>query len=305
MRVSNRSILVSLLAGVMFCVGGPAHAQERILLRYHPRVGMAIPTVTWTDMLMTMGELAIGGEEGALSDTLSFEVSIRHTMTDRVLEMVGREFVVERSLDSARGRLRAVGASWSAIPSEAMPPGRARLVVSDRLQIVEFAPIGADSLADLTEDWMRNAGGGLALVLPEEALSVGAGWATEVVFPFHAGIDLDAEGAGFAERAELVAQATVTLDSLVERGADTLAYLELRGTFLPLTITQAAEVSEGSATVTGAFAGRLIWSTGWGRFVSGATRAELFMRLALSTPDFADSELGMRFDISSRFQVRP
>jgi hypothetical protein len=305
MRVSNSRIGIYLLAGAMLSVGGPTQAQESILLRYHPQVGMAIPTVTWTDMLITMGELAVGGEPGTLSDTLSFEVSIRHTLTDRVLEMGGREFVVERSLDSARGRMRTVGGTWNAIPSESMRPGLARLVVSDRLQVVEFEPIGADSLADLTEDWMRNAGGGLALVLPEEPVTVGAGWAAEVVFPFHAAIDLDEEGAGFAQRAALVAQATITLDSLVARGADTLAYLELRGTFLPLTITQAAEVAQGSATVTGAFAGRLIWSTGWGRFVSGATRAEVFMRLVLSTPDFADSEMGMRFDIRSRFQLRP
>jgi hypothetical protein len=305
MRAETRSLGIAVLLAVALGGAGSVQAQESVLLRYRPRPGIALPTVVWTAMTMTIGELAAEGGEGVLTDTLSFEASTQHTVTERVVEAAGDRFVIHRSLDSARGRKRVMGAAWSDVPADIMPRARARVVLSERLQTVEFEPAGADSLDGLTADWLRNPGSGLEFVLPEERVTAGSVWQTEVVIPFYLGVVLEEEGAEFVERVELIAQTTVTLDSVVARGTDTLAYLGLRGTFLPLTITGAAEVAEGNATMTGAFAGRLIWSTGWSAFVSGATRAEIFMRLALSVADVAESDLGIRFDVTNRFQLRP
>jgi len=103
---------------------------------------------------------------------------------------------------------------------------------------------------------------------------------------------------------DIVARSTLALDSLVDRGADTLAFLRVQGTLLPTTVASAAEAAEGRARLTGGFGGRLIWSTGWDAFVSGAVRLRVRMVTFAGPPNTEVPDFTLDVDASSRFQVR-
>ncbi|MFQ6045290.1 MAG: hypothetical protein ACE5PT_02890 [Gemmatimonadales bacterium] len=306
MRASSRASLSPTLACTLCAFAGSLQAQESILLRFRPAQATAVHLLTWTEGVVTLGELVAGETEGVLTDTVSFEISALHSVTERILESDEGRFVIERTLDSARGRARPVGGAWTAIPPERLPTASARAVVSSRLQTVEFRPSEEDTLAPSGAAWLlRNPGLGVEFVLPDERVTPGSDWSAEMVARFDPIIDWQRESGAFAERTELVGQAKVTLERLEVRGPDTLAYLEFRGTFLPVALTDAREIAVRTATITGGFAGQLIWSTAWSRFVSGANRLGVFVRSALPEADPSGVEVGMRFDMVSRFQVRP
>jgi hypothetical protein len=105
---------------------------------------------------------------------------------------------------------------------------------------------------------------------------------------------------------EVLARSTITLDSLVVRPTDTLAYLRVQGSFLPAGPTEGEVGDAMLAGITGAFGGSYIWSTGWNAFVSGAlrTRATLTMERSEEIEQTV-LEVTLSIDHSTRFQVRP
>ena len=109
-----------------------------------------------------------------------------------------------------------------------------------------------------------------------------------------------------ADTPELVARARLTLDSLVDRGLDTLAYIRLRGVFEPSTFeADSADVS-GLLVTEGSIAGTLVWSTGWSTFISGSWRAGLTLDMSMEMEGLPEPiELGLRLNVTNRFQVRP
>ncbi len=90
----------------------------------------------------------------------------------------------------------------------------------------------------------------------------------------------------------------VTVDSLVARANDTLAYLSVRGGFAPRAAQGAGGASGGDVV------GSLVWSTGWSTFVSGAMRIRLRVGLGGSA-GAPDEEVGLLLERTVRHQVRP
>jgi hypothetical protein len=149
---------------------------------------------------------------------------------------------------------------------------------------------------------------GMEFALPEPPVDVGQSWVSDVVLPLHepSGIEGEVEVSPWLQRVgDLVARSTFTLDSLVDRGTDTLAFLRVQGTFLPMTIASAVEAAEGRARVGGSLAGRMIWSTGWSAFVSGAVRTRVSVATFLGAPQDESPGVSATVDVTSRFQVRP
>lgn len=283
-----------------------APAQESAVLRFRPQRAGLVRILTWTEGTVTIGEFAPGEVEGTLRDTVSFEISALHSVTERIVGSDENSYVLDRTLDSARGRLRAVGGTWTALPPDRFPTGRARAVVTDRLETLEVGLAGDDTSERSGDQWLlENPGLGIELVLPEGPVVAPSDWSGEVVVRFDPIVDWEQEGGAFADRVDLVGQARFTLQRFEVRGADTLAYVSFSGNFLPVTVSDAPEVAERSAAITGGFAGQLIWSTAWGRFVSGANRLAVFVRSALPGGEEPGIEVGMRFDVVNRFQVRP
>lgn len=305
MRRDRKAMLLACAAAALLGTAA-AEAQQTIRLRYSPQAGRSVRTVSWTDLSMTFGDLP-GTAEAAPADTLRIDLEMVQSVTERVMNAEAGRFVVERTIDSTRSRMRAMAGPWQDVPIDSAALPMARIVVTDRLQIEQFALTQGDSAAPSAE-WLRNPAGSFELTLPEDAVAVGESWTTDLVFPLpgnraalaEAGADAVATGV------ELVARVTVTLDSLVTRGTDTLAFTRVQGSFLPLTLSEAAEVADGTASIRGAFGGSLIWSTGWDAWVSGAARARLTVQIEMAgTEETPAAGVQVRVDSETRFQVRP
>ena len=98
----------------------------------------------------------------------------------------------------------------------------------------------------------------------------------------------------------------MTLDSLITRGGDTLAFMTYRGVITPITRTVPSDVANSNVTIGGTSAGVLIWSTMWDAYVSGSTHTRLTMRVRVFVyGEEPMTVLALDSDIVSRFQVRP
>lgn len=329
-----------ILALVLVCGLMPALAielagQETILLRYHPSERMVVRTVSWTDMEVKMplgGLLGLVADVGAAmtaafgadtadasirdsldaamaefgDDSLTIQMEMRQYLTEDVFKVESDRYSVFRTIDSVRGRARAQDETWEALPTDRLPATSATIVFNDRLEISQFELVKPDSLSEMLAGFLRAPHGGIELRLPVDPVSSGSTWSTEVTFPFDLTKSLD-EGSppGLIEGTDLVAQANVTLDSFVVAPRDTLAYMSVSGQFAPVTASETEDGVEGTATVSGAFAATVIWSTAWNAFVSGSSRAVVITDLRLGGEgETGGINMGMRFNITNRFQVR-
>jgi len=278
----------------------PAAAQETILLRFRPAVGHAMQTLWWFDVTST-----ISG--GRADDDLTMETNGVQSLTLRVIGVDGERRTLEVTRDSMRVRTRPLEGTWRASADTGGARPRARLTVDERLRELDFQVANADSLTSAQIGAMRAFSTGFEFAFPEQAVMVGQVWAADIVIPLDKPTGVEGEpgvSLWLSRVGEIVARSTLTLDSLVDRGTDTLAFLQVQGTLLPTTVASAAEATEGRARLTGAVAGRLIWSTGWHAFVSGAVRLQVRMVTFAGPPDSEIPDFTLDVDVSSRFQVR-
>lgn len=273
-------------------------AQQSILLRYHPQPNIRVQTLTRSQITLTIVE---GTGETVDPDSLTIESSSLQSVTQRVHEVRGTQYILEVRVDSTRARMRPVGAAWQDIPDPGMRS--ARLVLDDRMRIAEVEVAAADSASADAQEF-HGLAGGLELVFPEDPVAPGESWTADLVFSLK-GLEGLEEETGFQEEPELIARSIVTLDSIVVRTSDTLSYLEVRGSFLPTMLTEAAEAAAGSVSVSGGFAGTVIWSTGWNAYVSGASRTLVTLVTRGRAGEVGNTTVTLRLDITERFQVRP
>ncbi len=328
-------VAVVALCGLMPALAIELAAQETILLRYHPSKRMVVRTVSWTDaeMKIPLGGLlglaadlgegmaaAFGADTADVSirdsldaamaefgsDSLTIQMEMRQYLTEDVFEVQSDRYSVFRTIDSIRARARTQDEAWEALPTDRLPATSATIVFSDRLEISQFELLKPDSVGEMLQGFLRAPHGGIELGLPVDPVSAGSTWSTEVTFPFDLTKSLDAGSTPtLIEAADLVAQANVTLDSFVVAPRDTLAYMSVSGQFAPVTASEIEDGVEGTTTVSGAFATRVIWSTGWNAFVSGSSRAVLIMDMQLGGEGQLGSiKMEIRFNITNRFQVR-
>ncbi len=288
-------------AWAVLLVTPAVEAQQTISLRYAPQVGQYAQTVWWFDVTGTVNDARPGSVNWAVETT-----GLR-SLTHRVTEVDGDRRVLEVTRDSVRVRTRPIDGVWTSVTDTGGRRPRARLVLDERLRVITVQALESDTETQAAPDGFRAFATGFELALPDRPVSVGQRWAADIV------LRLD-EPTGFEEEpgvstwlhrvGDLVVRSTFTLDSLVDRGADTLAFLQVQGTFLPTTIASAVEAAEGRARVSGAFAARMIWSTGWNAFVSGAMRSQVLMATFVGTPQNEAPELSLTLVTSNRFQVR-
>ncbi len=283
---------------------GAGLAQDSLLLRYRPLPGAVVHLLASTDVTMAIRDVSGAATEAGVPDSITLETTMRQSLTERVRQAAEGRYLLERTLDSTRLRLRAMAGAWSERPMDAARGRTARVVMNSRLQMGDFQLVDGDGAPAVATNALRAGATGYELGFPDEPVAAGQSWTAEVIYPFANPIELEGAARALVANAELIARATVILDSLVARPSDTLAYLRMSGTFLPLTIPASPESGRGATDVTGALAGRLIWSTGWNAFVSGASRAVIVVQS--STGDSTGQPATrLRFDATSRFRVRP
>jgi hypothetical protein len=288
-RVSRLSSLVSLFAIALL---GPATAQS-VSLRYHPGPGVLVTTVSDTRTSAVLFGLP------SLPDSSVVENDWRRVQTTRVLEVTGERNRVRLALDSSRARVRSgtrrvdvplPGAQGLALEAQIGPRGNIATATS--------ATRNADSAYVAV---LRARLGGLEFLLPEGPMDVGGSWTSPVQFPF--GAHLTA-GSKLSAVSAARGSATLSIDSVRARGADTLAFLSLAATFDPMTVAVAGEGGVGTGTVNGRIAAALVWSTGWNAVVSAATNARIEMRIQLSRSEGPPVEGSVSLSIAERHQVR-
>jgi hypothetical protein len=245
--------------------------------------------------------------EASAEGDVTVEASTILSMTHQVVDGQDGRRVLEITRDSSRVRTRPAEGTWVLQEDSGATLTKVRLTIDERMRVLDLQPL-TNEPADLVQlATFRAFSTGLEFALPEHPVSRGESWISDIVIPFDDPTGVEEEpgvSTWIGRIGDLIARSTFTLDSLAARGSDTLAFLQLQGTFMPTTISSAAEVAEGRARVSGALSGRLIWSTGWSAFVSGALRSHVRMVTFVGVPGDETPGLSLSVDASSRFQVR-
>jgi len=298
------------LLGALACValmGLPqaVSAQQSILLRHQPQPRTRLHTLWWSELTSTIREGAPGVP--AL-DSITVEATTLHSYTTSVVGTRITSSVLRISHDSTRARSRVPGGPWRDLGDERARSSTARVVVDDRLRVTDVEVLEGDSLTNRELQHYRAFASGLEFSLPEGPVAEGDTWAADIVVALTRPLGLEGEGVleGMPVEPEVLARSTITLDSVVARPTDTLAYLRVQGSFLPEAAAEGEAMSASLVGITGAFGGSFIWSTGWNAFVSGALRTRSTLTMERSEEmEQTIVEVTLSMDHSTRFQVRP
>lgn len=279
-------------------------AQQSLQLRYRPQVGSRLHTLVWSEGTLAFGEGTAGQP---LADSVLIEVSGLESLTQIARGREGDNYLVEVRLDSARTRMRPEGGAWKFV-GDSVFSATAMFVFDDRLRVQAVRDLEGDSVPTTLIRDLRSVMPGFEATLPGPAVTAGESWSSDIVFPLAELVALDQEDlpAGVAPGTEFVVRATYTLDSLVVRSTDTLGFVSVQGQFMPMTVSaaDAAGTAPGNMQVSGAFGGRLIWSTGWSGYVSGAVRTRANMALQVDPEVVGAAGVILRLDVIQRFQIR-
>ena len=288
------------LLGALAARGGAGalEAQQAgILLRFRPRVGSRVNTVSEYRITSVLVGLP------SLPDSTLVETDLWTSSLARVLDQQGPQYIMRLTFDSVRARTRVRSRARVDVPL----PGIQRLSLQlradeqwhrERLEATLGTALDTAFAGLLTAPFA-----GFEMALPDSALRVDTPRTVRARFPVGA---LLSAGWGFASTGSAPGTATLRLDSLVPRSADTLVYVTMRGTLGPaevLVVGTGSEAGTGSASLVGSLAGTLIWSTGWSAFVAGATGVRLEGRFHLERPGGA-VDFTMAMTAQGTHQVR-
>ncbi|MDH3458325.1 MAG: hypothetical protein OER90_15895 [Gemmatimonadota bacterium] len=295
----RRSVMaVGVAAAVLLFGARDVQGQQAIQLRYDPPTGAMVQALWRHSATRTVTTPPRGMTVRVVEAT---EVT---SVTQRAVGRENGRTVVDVTIDSTLVQVRSGSGAWETIRAS---EGRTtvRLVVDDRLRpesVSGGAIAGGQVLGRL-----RAFASGFEFPLPEGPVVVGESWVGDVIDPLVTLVGIDAEPAAagwLAQAGAMIARSTFTVDSIVDRAVDTLAYLRVSGSFLPTTLTAPVETAQGHARIDGGFGARLIWSTAWHTFVSGAVQRRVRVRVYVGTPEDEREVLTMTAEIAGRFRVQ-
>ncbi len=265
MRPERRAFSALVVLAVM---AGPAAGQVPFRFEFRPDPLLAVRTI-----VESRGDVVLVGVPG-LSDSVVAESESLAGLTRRVQAGADDPYTLSLTFDSVRTRSRWRNSAWRDVRLAPAGPVTLEFVTDARLSV--FGPRAVDDSAQAL--LVSGAAGLTHLALPGVPLVPGEEWDADFVFPF--AMEIPGEEPGIIV-APLTGPGIGTLDSLVLRGSDTLAYLSVRGRFIPTSAqtTFALGGSPALAELWGGFAGQFIWSTGWGAFVSVALTTRVNQRL--------------------------
>ncbi len=270
-----------------------ALTQAPFTFEFNPGAGMSIRLI-----IESQGEMVLVGVPD-LPDSSVAQLFSLGSINRRATPIGDGNFDLDVRYDSLRIRYRLSGGTWREGQLASDSAVEATFTADRHMRL--SAPTYADDSASV--DRMRRGTGAPHFVLPADPVDVGGPWRSEITLPFTAEIPGDPPA---LVTATLTGPAVGVLDSLVVRGADTLAYLSARGQFLPTTVNSTLELGGGPATAElwGEFVGSLIWSTGWSAFVSVVLTARVNQRFeAVMGSGVEDARITVI--VTTRVWVRP
>lgn len=294
MQASSTSRVLYGVLVALTGAGGLA-AQQPVSIEFGARPGAAVRTITQARGTMVFHEINEAGQR--IGDSVMGEMTALAGVTHRVLEAQAGSWVVEVRYDSLKTRARLLGQAWKEDVLTGAGQDAARVTVDARLR-----PVG-ETGGGLPADPVAN--GGIAswrgVELPDRPVSPGDAWTVTTVYrlPAQLGQLLD-----IAIRDSLITPATVRLDSVTVRPADSLMYFTVQQALPSVTLPAVDAGDSATVELVGSQAASLVWSTGWNAYVSGASQARLVGRLrstsAAGTPRMAE----ITWSLSTRLQVR-
>ncbi len=261
---------------------GSLRGQESLLLRRKSDLTVTVHTVFQT-------VTRVSSSSGRNTETADLGVMRLTETTDGA----GRE-VLHLTYDSVLVRVRNRG-PWREFAIENADTAWVQVRMDERMQVTQMNVGG--SLVGVTE-LLPVLTGVRYLVLPERELRPSEGWTSQTeISVAWAGMDKGSALQGILGRAHL------TLDSIVARTSDTLGFISVTGVFGPTTLVGAGSTTNLRAS--GHIKGQLVWSTGWGLFVSGATQTRL--EVSRQTRGAPEDGIGdsLTLEKTTRYQVRP
>jgi hypothetical protein len=237
-----------------------------------------------------------------LLDTLTIEATRLESATQFADAAANRRFSIVLQYDSVRARMRPRGGLWQLLEEEENEIAPVRTVLDERMRVLQAEFLDSPHLQASRAHMVRGLSGGVLVTLPPGPVSRGVPWMTEVAYPFSV-LRSIGEEEGVPRLGELVAQATANIDSLADRGRDTLYYLTVTGSFAPAQFASLLSGVPAATTASGSFASMLVWSSSWSAFISSASRVVLWMDVR-GDPNAGAASSRVRFDVITRSQVR-
>jgi hypothetical protein len=290
MRPRDAVLLALAIGGV---APGAAAAQQGVMLRFVPQVGRAVRTLTEVRTTTTLTGFP------AVPDGATFDAEARLGASQRVVALDPDGAVVAVTVDSIWGRVRAGTEPWVDHVDTGIVGRSAEAVLSPRFGIVGIRTTGASDADVLL---LLGAGAaGLGFAFPQQPLSAGESY--ETGGRIRTRVRTDA-ATGLAVDEVVFGDLALTLDSVAVVGSDTLSYFHCQGAFAPRTAAAEGESGDLVTALSGAYAGRFVWSSAWGAFVSGAVRMRVDGRIRATSAGGAQ-EAQATWDRLILHSVRP
>lgn len=272
---------------------GTAAAQTPAVLRFVPEPGRLARTLTEIRTTTTLSGFP------AVPDGAAFEEETWISATQRVMRMGEDGVVVEVTIDSIRGRGRLGDEPWTDYADTTLIGAAAQAIVS-----AQFKVVGIRSTGPRDAEVLQALGAfvtGVDFAFPEGAVAPGDTFVTGGRLRARVRTD---PATGIAIDEVVFGDLSLTLDSVSVAGAEQLAFLHFQGQLTPRSAAAAGEDGEVVTALSGAFAGRLVWSEQWGAFVSGAVRLRVTGRIQVAGPRGGDAAEAV-WDRTMVHQVRP
>lgn len=290
MRLRRLLPVLPLAAAIGAATG---HAQTAGLPRYAPELGRMVRTLTELRTTATLvGFPAV--PDGATTTTETWL-----SATQRVTAFEREQAIVDVTMDSVRGRTRVGTEPWVDRADTQLVGRTAQAVVSPH-----FGIVGIRSSHPTDADVLQPLGAfvaGLGFAFPDSVVPLGTPFPTGGRFRVRVQTGPET-GLPFDDVA--VGDLALVLDSVTAGAGDELSYFTFRGSFPARTAAAASESGDVVTTLSGAFAGRLVWSAAWNAFVSAAVRVRVDGLIRMMGPAGAD-EAQATWDRTILHQIRP
>jgi hypothetical protein len=295
MRHRNQAGWTGWAGGLLLgaALAAPLAAQEGFTFTYAPVVGGGARTITEIRTVTTFNGFP------ALPDGSTLEEERRIEARHRAMGETNGLWLVESVIDTVWSRRRLDQGPWRDV-ADSLPVRKAAVaLLSSQFAVTGFRTSGPDD-----GDVFRPVGAmvaGLDFSFPGEPVDVGQTFSTGG--RIHVRVRTTPES-GLGVDETIFGDLSLTLDSVSRQGGDVLAYLRLGGGLTPRTTSLADESGAAAGTYTGAFVGRLIWSSRWNAFVSGVARVRVEGRVTAETARGLVAATAV-WDTTVRHQVRP
>jgi len=272
-----RGLRLALIAVLLPYAGA---AQESLLFRYEAAPGTVVRTAFQTDAVVW----AFDGNR--------FESADVGTMRTTTLEGPDGKMLVHLAYDSVRTRTLGSDGRWREFRVTGIDSVWTQVGLDVRMRVLSV--IHGGQFSGVT-GLQRILTGIPSLELPEQPLYASDSWSSTTLVSVVPGLRNENVEPTLSGTVEVV------LDSIVVRSKDTLGFVTVNGRFPSVTFVDV--VGPGRVTAAGDLTGSMIWSTSWGRFVTGTSRTRVSVVRDGDATGSGGEEL--RLEVTTRHQVKP